>query len=211
MRPAGCFSYYCVRVLGLYDTIRIFIFVCLVCFFPSVLLECSCCSTVKETLENVAHSMASRLKAEKSHWAAGRAGNIDFIDSTKTRGKVKQQILKVLDSLQKCYEWNDHIFITPLCLVCESVQEHWPSAHLPDANRRVGPRSATPRGGPGGGRWAGTDEAVAQGHTEKRTREGCTEHRLQSSYSKLTLAFDISRELVLHCPLLAGGEMTRNT
>lgn len=191
MRPAGCFSYYCVWVLGLYDSIHIFIFVICCCFvfFPSVLLECSCCSTVKETLENVAHSMASRLKAEKSHWAAGRVGSIDFIDSTKTRGKVKQQTLKVFGSLQKFYEWNHHIFITPLCLVCESVQEHRPSAHLPDANWRVGPRSTTSRGGPGGGRWAGTDEAVAQGHTEKRTREGGTQHRLQSSYSKLTFGF----------------------
>lgn len=33
--------------------------------------------------------MAGRLKREKSHWAAGRVGDIDFIGSTKTRGKVR--------------------------------------------------------------------------------------------------------------------------
>lgn len=42
-----------------------------------------------ETLENVARGLASRIKKEKSHWAAGRVGDIDFIGSTKTRGKVK--------------------------------------------------------------------------------------------------------------------------
>uniref|UniRef100_A0A3Q1G954 Transient receptor potential cation channel, subfamily M, member 5 n=2 Tax=Acanthochromis polyacanthus TaxID=80966 RepID=A0A3Q1G954_9TELE len=51
-----------------------------------VLLGCSCCSTVDETLENVARGLASRMK-EKSHWAAGRVGDIDFLGSTKTRGK----------------------------------------------------------------------------------------------------------------------------
>ncbi|XP_026233556.1 transient receptor potential cation channel subfamily M member 5 [Anabas testudineus] len=53
----------------------------------SVLLGCSCNSTVDETLENVARGLASRMKKEKSHWAAGRVGDIDFIGSTKTRGK----------------------------------------------------------------------------------------------------------------------------
>ncbi|KAM7405780.1 hypothetical protein PAMP_000207 [Pampus punctatissimus] len=52
-----------------------------------VFLGCSCCSTVDETLENVARGLASRIKKEKSHWAAGRVGDIDFIGSTKTRGK----------------------------------------------------------------------------------------------------------------------------
>lgn len=33
--------------------------------------------------------MASRLKTEKSHWAAGRVGDIDFIGPTKTKGKVR--------------------------------------------------------------------------------------------------------------------------
>ena len=54
----------------------------------SVLLGCSCCSTVDETLENVARGMASRMKKEKSHWAAGRVGDIDFVGTTKTRAKV---------------------------------------------------------------------------------------------------------------------------
>ncbi|GLD55831.1 transient receptor potential cation channel subfamily M member 5 [Lates japonicus] len=53
----------------------------------SVLLGCSCCSTVDEALENVARGLASRMKKEKSHWAAGRVGDIDFIGTTKTRGK----------------------------------------------------------------------------------------------------------------------------
>uniref|UniRef100_A0A3Q3VYR2 Uncharacterized protein n=1 Tax=Mola mola TaxID=94237 RepID=A0A3Q3VYR2_MOLML len=52
-----------------------------------VLLGCSCCSTVDETLQNVARGMARRLKREKSHWAAGRVGDIDFVGSSKTRGK----------------------------------------------------------------------------------------------------------------------------
>uniref|UniRef100_A0A3Q1JIJ0 Uncharacterized protein n=1 Tax=Anabas testudineus TaxID=64144 RepID=A0A3Q1JIJ0_ANATE len=57
------------------------------CVSLSVLLGCSCNSTVDETLENVARGLASRMKKEKSHWAAGRVGDIDFIGSTKTRGK----------------------------------------------------------------------------------------------------------------------------
>uniref|UniRef100_A0A3Q3GWC1 Transient receptor potential cation channel, subfamily M, member 5 n=1 Tax=Labrus bergylta TaxID=56723 RepID=A0A3Q3GWC1_9LABR len=55
--------------------------------FLSVLLGCSCCSTVDETLENVARGLAGRIKREKSHWAAGRVGDIDFTGSPKTRGK----------------------------------------------------------------------------------------------------------------------------
>ncbi|KAA8595770.1 hypothetical protein FQN60_011061 [Etheostoma spectabile] len=55
--------------------------------WPSVLLGCSCCSTVDETLENVARGMAIRMKREKSHWASGRVGDIDFSGPTKTRGK----------------------------------------------------------------------------------------------------------------------------
>uniref|UniRef100_A0A3Q3QVF4 Transient receptor potential cation channel, subfamily M, member 5 n=1 Tax=Monopterus albus TaxID=43700 RepID=A0A3Q3QVF4_MONAL len=55
--------------------------------FSSALLGCSCCSTVDETLENVARGLASRMMKEKSHWAAGRVGDIDFTGSTKTRGK----------------------------------------------------------------------------------------------------------------------------
>ncbi|XP_056872165.1 transient receptor potential cation channel subfamily M member 5 isoform X2 [Takifugu flavidus] len=53
----------------------------------SVLLGCSCCAAVDKTLEFVARGMAKRLKTEKSHWAAGRVGDIDFIGPTKTKGK----------------------------------------------------------------------------------------------------------------------------
>lgn len=60
-----------------------------ICVSISVFLGCSCNTTVDETLENVARGLASRMKKEKSHWAAGRVGDIDFIGSTKTRGKVK--------------------------------------------------------------------------------------------------------------------------
>ena len=64
--------------------------------FPlSVLLGCSCCSTVDETLVNVARGMASRMKRGKGHWAAGRVGDFDFIGTTKTRGKVKQILTDV--------------------------------------------------------------------------------------------------------------------
>uniref|UniRef100_A0A8C7X9S6 Transient receptor potential cation channel, subfamily M, member 5 n=1 Tax=Oryzias sinensis TaxID=183150 RepID=A0A8C7X9S6_9TELE len=57
------------------------------CFFLcSVLLGCSCCSTVDETIENVARGLASKMK-KKSHWAAGRVGDIDFCGTNKTRGK----------------------------------------------------------------------------------------------------------------------------
>ncbi|XP_058484702.1 transient receptor potential cation channel subfamily M member 5 [Solea solea] len=53
----------------------------------SVLLGCPCCSAVDKTLENVTRGLASRVNQEKSHWAAGRVGDIDFTGSTKTRGK----------------------------------------------------------------------------------------------------------------------------
>ncbi|XP_008308372.1 transient receptor potential cation channel subfamily M member 5 [Cynoglossus semilaevis] len=53
----------------------------------SVLLGCSCCSTVDETLEDVARGLASRMKQEWRDWAAGRVGDIDFTGPTKTRGK----------------------------------------------------------------------------------------------------------------------------
>ncbi|XP_038126508.1 transient receptor potential cation channel subfamily M member 5 isoform X4 [Cyprinodon tularosa] len=52
----------------------------------SVLLGCSCCSAVDEAIENVARGLANKMK-EKTHWAAGRVGDIDFIGSTKTKGK----------------------------------------------------------------------------------------------------------------------------
>lgn len=69
-----------------------------------VLLGCSCCSTVDETLQNVARGMARRLKREKSHWAAGRVGDIDFVGSTKTRGKVRRhsrRLRKLEKNLQR--------------------------------------------------------------------------------------------------------------
>lgn len=47
-----------------------------------------------ETLENVSRGLASRMKKEKSPWAAGRVGDIDFIGTSKTRGKVKPFINK---------------------------------------------------------------------------------------------------------------------
>ncbi|XP_053721889.1 transient receptor potential cation channel subfamily M member 5 [Synchiropus splendidus] len=53
----------------------------------SALLGCSCCSTVDETLENVARGLTGRMKRGNSHWAAGRVGDIDFVGPTKTRGK----------------------------------------------------------------------------------------------------------------------------
>lgn len=61
--------------------------------------------------------------------------------------------------------------------VCQGAEQHGPSADLPDADGGVGPGSATPGGGPRGGRRAGADEALAQGHSEKRTGEGGTKHR----------------------------------
>ncbi|XP_068611806.1 transient receptor potential cation channel subfamily M member 5 [Brachionichthys hirsutus] len=51
----------------------------------SVLLGCSCCSTVEEELENI--GLASRMRRQRSHWAAGRVGDLDFLGPTKTRGK----------------------------------------------------------------------------------------------------------------------------
>uniref|UniRef100_G3PYG4 Transient receptor potential cation channel, subfamily M, member 5 n=1 Tax=Gasterosteus aculeatus aculeatus TaxID=481459 RepID=G3PYG4_GASAC len=52
----------------------------------SVLLGCSCCTTVDEALQKVARGLAGRMK-EKSHWASGRVGDINFVGATKTRGK----------------------------------------------------------------------------------------------------------------------------
>ncbi|XP_049574791.1 transient receptor potential cation channel subfamily M member 5 [Syngnathus scovelli] len=50
---------------------------------PRVLQGCSCCSTQDETLQNV-REKSSRMK---SHWPAGRVGDIDFIGASKTKGK----------------------------------------------------------------------------------------------------------------------------
>lgn len=72
------------------------------CVSVSALLGCPCCSTVDKTLVFVARGMASRLKSDKSHWAAGRVGDIDFIGSTKTKGKVKLDMKEV--ELQKYTE-----------------------------------------------------------------------------------------------------------
>ncbi|XP_028328750.1 transient receptor potential cation channel subfamily M member 5 isoform X3 [Gouania willdenowi] len=52
-----------------------------------VLLGCSCCSTLDETLEDAARGLAGKMRRDKGHWAAGRVGDIDFIGLTKTRGK----------------------------------------------------------------------------------------------------------------------------
>lgn len=51
----------------------------------SVLLGCSCCSTVDETLEP--RESRGHGRKEKNNWAAGRVGDIDFMGPTKTRGK----------------------------------------------------------------------------------------------------------------------------
>lgn len=53
-----------------------------------MLLGCSCCSAEGEMLETAARNLSSRTKRERSHWAAGRVGDIDFVGSTKTKGKV---------------------------------------------------------------------------------------------------------------------------
>lgn len=53
-----------------------------------VLLGCSCCSTEEDPLVDVARGLANKMK-DKTHWAAGRVGDIDFIGPTKTRGKVR--------------------------------------------------------------------------------------------------------------------------
>ncbi|XP_014828169.1 PREDICTED: transient receptor potential cation channel subfamily M member 5 [Poecilia mexicana] len=52
----------------------------------SVLLGCSCCCKVDETIQNVARGLANKMK-EKTHWAAERVGDIDFVGPTKTKGK----------------------------------------------------------------------------------------------------------------------------
>lgn len=85
-RKSGEVFFYCVAVARTDDNTA---HIHLMCACLSVLLGCSCCSTVDETLENVARGLASRMKRERSHWAAGRVGDIDFIGSTKMRGKVK--------------------------------------------------------------------------------------------------------------------------
>lgn len=147
----------------------------------SILLGCPCCST-DATPENVARGMASRLKREKSHWAAGRLGDINFVGSTKTRGKVKldnnywrsHNILCRAEETFPAKHWHQLVFLHP---VCKGTQQHRPSADLPNADGGLGPSSPTLGGGTGGRRRAGSDEALAQGHSEKRTCEGCTEHR----------------------------------
>uniref|UniRef100_A0A8C6TEA6 Transient receptor potential cation channel, subfamily M, member 5 n=1 Tax=Neogobius melanostomus TaxID=47308 RepID=A0A8C6TEA6_9GOBI len=50
-----------------------------------MLLGCSCCSTVNETLGGTEGRGQGRK--EKRNWAAGRVGDIDFVGSTKTRAK----------------------------------------------------------------------------------------------------------------------------
>lgn len=119
-------------------------------FAVSVLLGCSCCSTVDETLENVARRLGSRMKKEKSHWAAGRVGDIDFLGPTKTRGKVRLDVITSKESniTRVCSSTGILTHHVPPCLqsVCEGAQQHRPSADLPDADRRVGSCSSTPGG-----------------------------------------------------------------
>ncbi|XP_056135271.1 transient receptor potential cation channel subfamily M member 5 [Lampris incognitus] len=50
----------------------------------SVLRGCPCCSPLDEALEGIARGKA---KKEERHRAAGRVGDIDFIGSSRTRGK----------------------------------------------------------------------------------------------------------------------------
>ena len=38
---------------------------------------------------DMALGMQKSVRQEKGHWAAGRAGDIDFIGSSRTRGKVR--------------------------------------------------------------------------------------------------------------------------
>ncbi|KAM3876709.1 transient receptor potential cation channel subfamily M member 5 [Diretmus argenteus] len=52
----------------------------------SVLLGCSCCSTLNEAVESVARDLGGRMRRE-SHWAGGRVGDIDFTGASRTRGK----------------------------------------------------------------------------------------------------------------------------
>ncbi|XP_076012232.1 transient receptor potential cation channel subfamily M member 5 [Genypterus blacodes] len=51
-----------------------------------VLLGCTCCSTMDETLD-AARGLGSRMKRAKNHWAVGRAGDVEFVGPTKMRGK----------------------------------------------------------------------------------------------------------------------------
>lgn len=146
------------------------------CVSVSVLLGCSCCAGVDKTPEFVARGMASRLKTEKSHWAAGRVGDIDFIGPTKTKGKVRLD-MKYEGRNAEIFGINHSEWCVCVRPVCQGTEQHGPSADLPDADRGVGPGAATPGGGPSGGRRAGADEALAQGHSQKRTGEGGTKHR----------------------------------
>ncbi|XP_051920047.1 transient receptor potential cation channel subfamily M member 5 [Hippocampus zosterae] len=49
-----------------------------------VLQSCSCCSTEDETLQNVNDQKSGRIK---NYWPAERVGDIDFIGTSKTKGK----------------------------------------------------------------------------------------------------------------------------
>lgn len=143
------------------------------CVSVSALLGCPCCSGVDKTLVFVARGMAGRSKTDKSHWAAGRVGDIDFIGSTKTKGKVG------LEGEDRGGGTSRKGLDQPVCPcpVRQGAEQHRPGAGLPDADGGVGPGFTTPGGGPGGGRRAGPDEALAQGHAEKRTGQGRAEHR----------------------------------
>ncbi|KAM4631430.1 transient receptor potential cation channel subfamily M member 5 [Polymixia lowei] len=53
----------------------------------SVLLGCPCCSPLDQAAQRVSRGLAGREEKEKSHWAAGRVGDIDFTGSSRTKGK----------------------------------------------------------------------------------------------------------------------------
>lgn len=71
------------------------------CVSIRALLGCPGCSTVDKTLEYVARGMAGRLKSKKSHWAAGRVGDIDFMGPAKTKGKVRPDMIHGGEGMQE--------------------------------------------------------------------------------------------------------------
>lgn len=67
--------------------IYIQMYVCLwVCHVFRNVLGCQCYSEDVETIEGSSHRAKER--PNKTHWTAGRLGDIDFTGSSKTRGKV---------------------------------------------------------------------------------------------------------------------------
>lgn len=107
------------------------------------------------------------MKKEKGHWAAGRVGDIDFVGSNKTRGKVSGRKEKdeghtnahIGSSKTTCRRQRTASFSA--FPVPQGALQHRPGADLPDADGGVGPGSSAPGGGAGGRRRAGADEALA--------------------------------------------------